>query len=184
MAAAVGDDPTTSSRRRGSARGGTGTGSGSADAIWLDEGMLYCMPHLTHFRDRPASRDSARYFCPQRVQVNLTIVSIMQRPSTSLTRRQLSMQCRPPRANCAEHYSGSESCLSRVNRFSDLMEIARSGFWAPKRRNEGAGARTQDLRIKSPLLYLLSYTLVRRPRTAGDVIYPRRGLHARTKRAC
>jgi hypothetical protein len=25
--------------------------------------------------------------------------------------------------------------------------------------NEGAGARTQDLRIKSPLLYQLSYTL-------------------------
>jgi hypothetical protein len=31
--------------------------------------------------------------------------------------------------------------------------------WHKRKENENAGARTQDLRIKSPLLYRLSYIL-------------------------
>jgi hypothetical protein len=48
------------------------------------------------------------------------------------------------------------------------------------KENEGAGARTQDLRIKSPLLYQLSYTL---KKAARGVIYPLLGGYASVKKA-
>ena len=50
--------------------------------------------------------------------------------------------------------AGTDHRVAASKKASDFMRLNR---WLVENESENAGARTQDLRIKSPLLYQLSY---------------------------